>query len=130
MSLNLEMITFDCADPQKLAAWWAEAIGGEVVFLTSGDFVFVAKEDWPALGFQRVDEPTPGKNRIHIDVMTSDLEAEVARLAALVDGTDTRAIKSGTDSLNNASQDFAARRMDQGIKKVLTGQKVDFINVV
>ena len=83
MSLNLEMITFDCADPQKLAAWWAEAIGGEVVFLTSGDFVFVAKEDWPALGFQRVDEPTPGKNRIHIDVMTSDLEAEVARLVGL-----------------------------------------------
>jgi hypothetical protein len=28
MTLNVEMITFDCSDPANLAAWWAEQFGG------------------------------------------------------------------------------------------------------
>ena len=83
MSLSLEMITIDCVDPEPLARWWAEAVGGSVVDLPGGDFVLVAREGWPALGFQRVDEPTPGKNRVHLDLMAADLEAEVQRLTAL-----------------------------------------------
>ena len=83
MSLTLEMITVDCTDPQRLARWWAEAVEGSVVGLPGGDFVLVALEGWPALGFQRVDEPTPGKNRVHLDLMAADLEAEVQRLIAL-----------------------------------------------
>lgn len=83
MSLSLEMITVDCVDPQRLAQWWAEAIGGSVMFLPGGDFVVVAREDWPALGFQRVEAPTPGKNRQHLDFVTDDLDAEVGRLVAL-----------------------------------------------
>ena len=83
MSLSLEMITFDCVDPPRLATWWAEAASGEVVLLSSADFVFVAREDWPALGFQRVAAPTPGKNRIHLDMMSSDLESDVERLLGL-----------------------------------------------
>jgi predicted enzyme related to lactoylglutathione lyase len=83
MSLSLEMITVDCADPRRLAEWWAEAVGGSVVDLPGGDFVLVAREGWPALGFQRVDEPTPGKNRLHLDLMATDLEADVQRLTGL-----------------------------------------------
>ena len=49
MSLSLEMITVDCADPRRLAAWWAEAVSGSVVNLPGGDFVLVAREGWPAL---------------------------------------------------------------------------------
>ncbi len=83
MSLSLEMITVDCTDPRRLAQWWAEAVGGDVVNLPGTDFVMVARENWPALGFQRVDDPTPGKNRVHLDMMTTDLEDEVRRLIAL-----------------------------------------------
>lgn len=83
MSLSLEMITVDCGDPQRLAAWWAQAVGGDVVNLPGADFVMVAREGWPALGFQRVEDPTPGKNRVHLDLMTDDLDAEVARLTGL-----------------------------------------------
>jgi predicted enzyme related to lactoylglutathione lyase len=54
-----------------------------VVDLPGGDFVLVAREGWPALGFQRVDEPTPGKNRLHLDLMATDLEADVQRLTGL-----------------------------------------------
>ncbi|MFY9335215.1 MAG: VOC family protein [Mycobacterium sp.] len=83
MSLSLEMITVDCADPRRLAEWWAEAVSGSVVNLPGGDFVLVAREGWPALGFQRVEEPTPGKNRVHLDLMATDLEADVQRLTGL-----------------------------------------------
>ena len=81
--LSLEMVTVDCADPRRLAQWWAEAVGGSVVDLPGADFVLVARENWPALGFQRVDAPTPGKNRVHLDLMASDLDAEVDRLVGL-----------------------------------------------
>lgn len=83
MSLSLEMMTVDCTDPARLAQWWAEAIGGSVVPLPGGDFVLVVREDWPALGFQRVEAPTPGKNRVHLDLTADDLEAEVHRLVGL-----------------------------------------------
>ena len=32
------------------------------------------------MAFQKVDDPTPGKNRIHVDLMADDLDAEVDRL--------------------------------------------------
>ena len=57
------------------------------------------------------------------------LEGEVAKLQTLLEGTDARAIKAGAEGLNAASQEFATRRMDKGIKKALTGQRVNFINV-
>ena len=28
MALKVEMVTFDCDDPAKLADWWAEQFGG------------------------------------------------------------------------------------------------------
>lgn len=83
MSLSLEMVTVDCADPRRLAGWWAAAIGGEVVNLPGTDFILVAREGWPALGFQRVETPTPGKNRVHLDLMAEDLDTEVDRLIGL-----------------------------------------------
>ena len=83
MTLGLEMITVDCTDPATLAQWWAEAVGGSVVPLPGGDFVVVVRESWPALGFQRVELPTPGKNRVHLDFTAADLDSEVHRLVGL-----------------------------------------------
>lgn len=76
------MVTFDCADPDALAAWWAEAVGGEVVPVAAGEFVMVAVAEGPRLGFQKVPDPTPGKNRVHLDFHAADEEGEVARLVA------------------------------------------------
>ena len=82
MALHVEMITFDCTDPGTLAAWWAENFGGTVRDLMPGEFVVVTRPDGPRLGFQRVDDPTPGKNRVHVDFSSADVDAEVARLVA------------------------------------------------
>ncbi len=83
MSLNLEMVTVDCVDPARLAPWWAEAIGGDAQVIDIGGFLLVLRGDGPALGFQRVDAPTQGKNRLHMDFTAADLETEVGRLVAL-----------------------------------------------
>ncbi|HWN35362.1 MAG TPA: VOC family protein [Pseudonocardia sp.] len=84
MTLALEMVTFDCADPQRLAEFWSAALGTKVDG-DYGDFVILARpsERSPALGFQRVPEPKPGKNRMHVDLNSSDRVAEVARLVEL-----------------------------------------------
>jgi predicted enzyme related to lactoylglutathione lyase len=84
MTLAVEMVTFDCADPARLAEFWAAALETEVAG-DYGDFVMLARpaEGSPALSFQRVPDPTPGKNRVHVDLATADRAAEVDRLLGL-----------------------------------------------
>jgi predicted enzyme related to lactoylglutathione lyase len=83
MPLNVEMITFDSTDPDNLARWWARAVDGTINALAPGFFVTVTRPQGPGLSFQKVDDPTPGKNRVHIDFTAPDLEAEVKRLVDL-----------------------------------------------
>ncbi|MCG7608249.1 MULTISPECIES: VOC family protein [Mycobacterium] len=83
MALSVEMITFDCADPDTLADWWAQAVSGSVNAYAPGEFVLVQRDGGPNLGFQRVPDPTPGKNRVHLDFHAADMEAEVARVVGL-----------------------------------------------
>jgi predicted enzyme related to lactoylglutathione lyase len=80
MALNVEMVTVDCADPVQLAQWWAEQFDGETQELIPGEFIAVIRPDGPRLGFQKVDDPTPGKNRVHLDFGAADVDAEVTRL--------------------------------------------------
>jgi predicted enzyme related to lactoylglutathione lyase len=81
MSLDIAMVTFDSADPGQAAAWWAAQFGGEVQELMADEFVVVIRPEGPRLGFQKVPDPTPGKNRVHLDFTADDdLDAQVARL--------------------------------------------------
>ena len=57
------------------------------------------------------------------------IDAVLARLKDLARGTDARAIKAGTEELNRITTDFAARRMNQSIRRALAGHKVDEIGV-
>jgi len=52
------------------------------------------------------------------------IEAAMAALEKLLGGTDHRAIKKAADALNKATEDFAARRMDAGIRRALAGRKI------
>lgn len=83
MSLDIAMITFDCTDPDGLADWWSKAVGGDLNAVAPGNFVMVALQNGPALGFQKVPEPTPGKNKVHFDLRSADMEGEVSRLVGL-----------------------------------------------
>jgi len=52
------------------------------------------------------------------------IETAVAALERLLPGTDHRKIKQAVDALNRATDEFAARRMDAGIKRALAGRKI------
>lgn len=83
MTMTVEMVTFDCRDARALADWWARQIGGTAQDGFEDDFVVVTPPgDGPRLGFQRVAEPTPGKNRVHLDMAVENRELEVERLLA------------------------------------------------
>lgn len=83
MTLSLAMITIDTADALPIARWWAEQTGGTIVEENEGWFVTVALGSGrPMLAFQQVEDPTPGKNRIHLDLTAADRAAEVQRLIA------------------------------------------------
>jgi predicted enzyme related to lactoylglutathione lyase len=84
MSIAIKQVAIDTTDPQRLAAWWAERTGG-VVYADLGQYVMVGiggRDDGFTLCFQRVDEPTPGKNRVHLDCSAADVEAETRRFVA------------------------------------------------
>ena len=82
--IKIEMVTVDCRDPRALAAWWARQTGGVAREGFEGDdyMVVVSDGDGPNLGFQRVPEPTPGKNRVHLDLTATSRDLEVERLLA------------------------------------------------
>lgn len=65
MALSVEMVTFDCSDPARLGDWWAEQFGGSTQELLAGAFIVVVLPEGPRLGFQKVPDPTPGKNGVH-----------------------------------------------------------------
>jgi predicted enzyme related to lactoylglutathione lyase len=71
----------DCADPERLAAFWGALLGDEVMW-RKGPYVFLVGEG-QRLGFQRVPEPKKGKNRVHPDLFCEDVHASAARVIEL-----------------------------------------------
>ena len=57
------------------------------------------------------------------------IEAKIAELDAAMAGEDHHAIKRAVEALNQATSDFAARRMDAGVKKALRGHKLDELSL-
>ena len=57
------------------------------------------------------------------------IEAAIAELKQLVTGDDPRTVKRGIEALARATDEFAARRMDNSIRSALAGHKVDEIQV-
>jgi len=96
-SVKQVQVTFDCAEPERVARFWGEVLG-YVLPSTSEDFAnWCACADpagvGPRLFFQRVPEGKVVKNRVHLDVRVGTglvgeervaaLEAECARLVPL-----------------------------------------------
>jgi hypothetical protein len=111
-SVRPVQVTFDCAEPERVARFWCEVLGYVVPpppkgFASWGEFdralpaerqgsAFACVDPTgagPRLFFQRVPEGKVVKNRVHLDVRVGTglvgderlavLEAECARLVAL-----------------------------------------------
>ena len=100
MASTIWATTFDCADPERLAAFWAQVLGWDVDRdEDDDDEIAVVPPGGPAAGlllFIRVPEPKTVKNRVHLDLDPDDQDAEVRRLLAL--GATTVDIGQGTTS--------------------------------
>ncbi|MHB1246357.1 MAG: Hsp70 family protein, partial [Sulfuriferula sp.] len=55
------------------------------------------------------------------------IEAAMLTLQSRLDASEAQAIKDAAEALNNATHDFAARRMDVSVRKALAGQRLDAI---
>ncbi|HEY2314931.1 MAG TPA: VOC family protein [Streptosporangiaceae bacterium] len=87
MIASLLAISFDCTDAVKLADFWAAAFGRSVVPGGSPESARVAVVDPAATGplllFHQVPESKVVKNRVHLDLSTSDAAADTERLLGL-----------------------------------------------
>ncbi len=83
---GLNAIVIDCADPLELARFWA-AVFGTGIESSVGDgphYVdLLPVPGVPILRFQRVLEPKPTKNRLHLDLDVDDMDEACARVEAL-----------------------------------------------
>ena len=75
-------LTLDCRDPGRLAVFWSAA-AGFTVGESLGDRYLTLSRPGLDLTLQRVGEPKTVKNRMHLDLLVADVDAEVARLLAL-----------------------------------------------
>jgi predicted enzyme related to lactoylglutathione lyase len=77
-------LVLDCQEPKGLANFWREALGYLDHYADSTLAVLVPAEGSASpLLLQRVPEPRAGKNRMHLDIIVDDIEAEVLRLETL-----------------------------------------------
>jgi predicted enzyme related to lactoylglutathione lyase len=79
-------VAFDARDAQAAASFWAAVLGRTVADGATSDNALIEAD--PAvpgsrIGFHRVPEGKTVKNRMHFDVITTDLDAEVDRLTGL-----------------------------------------------
>jgi hypothetical protein len=87
MTNRLHALTFDCADAATLGEFWAHALGQELDPGAGKEFASIGLHDSdrtePRWCFAHVPEGKSTKNRMHADLITEDLEAEVERLVGL-----------------------------------------------
>lgn len=84
MAVHLHSLTFDCADPPGLARFWS-ALTGYSVSEANERYAALAGDGsvGPRFLFLKVTEGKAAKNRVHLDLGTADLDAEVDRIQGL-----------------------------------------------
>jgi hypothetical protein len=84
MALRLWTITVDARDHRALARWWAEALDWKIFFEGDEQAVITTHDErFPGMIFLPVAGEKQRKNRLHLDLVPDDRDAEVARLEAL-----------------------------------------------
>ena len=77
-------LVLDCVDPERLAEFWAAALGYANVG-SAGVYValYPREGNGPKLLLQRVTEPKATKNRMHLDLEVPDIDVEADRLSGI-----------------------------------------------
>jgi hypothetical protein len=89
MAIRIQCLSIDCNEPDRLAGFWADALGWRRTYEEDDEVVLEPPEGSPEDGvspdllFLRVPEAKSVKNRLHLDLRPDDQATEVGRLEAL-----------------------------------------------
>jgi hypothetical protein len=97
MTVTVACVAFDCSDALTVGRFWSAAVGRPLDPGATSEFASIgfhgrrSREGWapverdaePTWLFAQVPEPKSAKNRVHLDVVAADPEAEIARLVEL-----------------------------------------------
>jgi hypothetical protein len=124
MALKVQVV-FDCASPDRLAKFWAAALGYQLQpppegFSSWEEFAIahkVPRDQWdarsavvdpggsgPRIFFQRVPEPKVVKNRVHLDINASDHNSARPERRRKVDEEAERLLSLGATRLRAMEQ--------------------------
>ena len=80
--MEIGFVTIDCRSAPTLIEFWSKALGYDV---NEGVYVTIRDPEGrrPSLYFQEVPDPTPGKLRMHLDLLSEDVGADLSRLVDL-----------------------------------------------
>lgn len=79
---TLGQVVVDCVDAEKLASFWSQLLDRPVSDGASQFFAMIpapADKSLPPLMFLQVEDPTPGKNKWHLDLFSPDPAAAIQR---------------------------------------------------
>jgi predicted enzyme related to lactoylglutathione lyase len=80
---TLHAIVLDVNDLESCVGFWSEVLGKKISFKTDKYCRIGGDDDTPSLLLQKVPEQHEHKNRAHIDLDVTDLEAAVQRTVGL-----------------------------------------------
>jgi hypothetical protein len=79
---GIAALAVDCHDPAALANWWSRLLGGQVEVDEDGDAT-LRTPGGLAMDFVRVPEAKTVKNRLHLDLRSTDLAEATTQALAL-----------------------------------------------
>lgn len=82
--VELRSVVVDCNDLPGMSRFWQDALGYERA-LDHDDWVKLVdpRGSGATLSLQKVPEPRQGKNRLHVDLYASDVEAAIQHLTSV-----------------------------------------------
>jgi len=102
-------------------------------FSHAGDDAFRRAQREAQVEAQRLIEATQSALLDAADLLSTleraHIDAAMARLQAVMTGDDRRAIDAAMQALSAATNEFAARRMNQSVQRALAGRKIDQLSL-
>lgn len=85
MPASVGFLVIDAVDTQELARFWCGMLGVKVIqVVAEGQYLVLSPTaDGLTISFQAVPEAKSGKNRLHLDLAVTDLDAATAEAESL-----------------------------------------------
>ena len=83
MAIRLSSIVFNCADLERMTAFWSTALGLEPGPIVDHGTFRVLRGDRVNLSLQVAQQPVTARDQAHLDLHSDDQAAEVERLRGL-----------------------------------------------